>query len=105
MLLLINTVGNSMNVLNRHKHVIPEDAIYVGRPTKWGNPWKSGIDGTRKEVIDRYEDYVRNSKELYDSLPELFGKDLVCSCAPLPCHADVLVKLCKELMNDDLKDY
>jgi len=94
-----------MKVLNRHIHKLDDNSVYVGRPTKWGNPWKSGIDGTRKEVIDRYEQYILDSEELYDSLDELFGKDLVCSCSPLPCHADVLVKLCKRKMNEEFIEY
>ena len=28
--------------------------IYIGRPSKWGNPFIIGRDGTRKEVIDKY---------------------------------------------------
>lgn len=24
---------------------MPEGAVYVGRPTKWGNPWSTGSDG------------------------------------------------------------
>jgi len=26
--------------------------VYVGRPSKWGNPFTIGPDGTRDEVID-----------------------------------------------------
>jgi len=34
-----------------------------------------------------------NNPELLAALPELRGKDLVCWCSPLPCHADVLLEL------------
>jgi len=46
---------------------------------------------TRKEAIARYEDDIvpTRLKELEE---ELSGKILVCHCAPLPCHGDVLVK-------------
>lgn len=67
-------------------------AEYVGRPTKWGNPFVIGRDGTRDEVIARYERYLYESG-LFDDLDELEGKDLECWCAPLPCHADVLLRL------------
>lgn len=67
--------------------------IYIGRPSKWGNPFEIGKDGTRSEVIAKYEDYVLNNKELMDSLHELEGKILGCWCHPKPCHGDVLVKL------------
>ena len=93
-----------MKILNRHNHKIPEDSIYIGRPSKWGNPYRGGIDGTRKEVIEMYENYVRNSNIIND-LHELYGKDLVCSSVPLPCHGDVLIKLINEQLNDELKDY
>jgi hypothetical protein len=72
--------------------------IYVGRgpqgePTTWGNPFIIGRDGTREEVIKKYRDYVLNSPELMAKLPELEGKILACWCAPLACHADILVDL------------
>lgn len=79
-------------VLNKRTDTIPIDAIYVGRPTKWGNPFIIGRDGTRTEVIERYAHMICTS-DLVTSFEELRGKDLVCWCAPLPCHADVLLKL------------
>jgi len=85
-------------VLNKHrdKNNIPPGAEYVGRPTKWGNPWVIGADGSREQVIQMYRDELINSpvlQYLRDSLTELKGKDLVCWCSPLPCHADVLLEL------------
>lgn len=80
-------------VYNLYKETPPLGAIYVGRPSKWGNPFIIGQDGTRKQVIDKYRHYVLQSEELMDSIDELKGKDLVCYCAPLPCHADVLMEL------------
>lgn len=70
--------------------------VYVGRPTKWGNPFVIGRDGTREEVIAKYEDYLRNRLDLWMALPDLRGKVLACWCAPLPCHADVLLRLANE---------
>jgi hypothetical protein len=63
--------------------------VYVGRPTKWGNPFKIGRDGTRAEVIERYERWLLEQPELVAALDELRGKTLGCWCAPEPCHADV----------------
>ena len=81
-------------VLNRHGMYkpIPEGAVFVGRPSKWGNPFKIGVDGTREETIKSYKYYLMYTPKLMDSLHELKGKDLVCYCAPLPCHADVLLE-------------
>ena len=38
-----------MAVLNKHKHGIPQGAIYIGRGSKWGNPFVIGKDGSRDE--------------------------------------------------------
>jgi hypothetical protein len=70
--------------------------IYIGRPSKWGNPFELGKDGTRKEVIAKYKEYVLNNPELMAALPELEGKILGCWCHPLPCHGDVLVELVRK---------
>lgn len=66
------------------------DYVYIGRGSKWGNPWIIG-NLTRREVIERYEVDLLDSA-LMDDLHELEGKFLVCHCAPLPCHGDILVK-------------
>ena len=77
-------------VLNKHHDLIPPDAIYVGRPSKWGNPYRIGQDGSREQVIRLYRLALIASQV---DLSELQGKDLVCWCAPSPCHADILLEL------------
>ena len=67
--------------------------IYVGRPTKWGNPYIIGKDGDRDEVLRKYEEWLKSSPSLLSALPELRGKVLACWCAPMKCHADILAKL------------
>lgn len=67
--------------------------IYIGRPSKWGNPFKEGKDGSRKEVIEKYKKYVLSNQDLMNSLDELEGKVLGCWCKPKACHGDVLVEL------------
>lgn len=70
----------------------PEDAVYVGRPTKWGNPFVIGEHGTREEVIEKYQHWLGQRPELIRAARhELAGRHLVCWCAPEPCHADVLL--------------
>ena len=83
-------------VLNKYKDGIPKGAVYIGRPSKWGNPFTIGKEGTREEVIKLYEEYLMGNAELLGALPELRGKDLVCFCAPKACHGDVLLKLANE---------
>ena len=79
---------------------LPPNAVYVGRPTKWGNPYLvqplSGM--TRQDAVQAYLHHINgnlwtspNKQEIRD---ELRGKDLACWC-PLdqPCHADVLLEI------------
>lgn len=81
----------------------PEDAVYVGRPTKWGNPFfvpdarSKNLPQLREEAVRKYEQALREN--LLDVTPddarrELRGKDLMCWC-PLDqaCHADVLLEV------------
>lgn len=77
-------------VVNKYKE--PYD-IYIGRGSKWGNPFEIGKDGTREEVIEKYRTYLLNKPELLKALPELRGKTLGCFCKPKPCHGDILVEL------------
>lgn len=94
-------------VLNRHAcgGRIPDGAVYVGRPTKWGNLWSHLPEtqaryrvATRDEAVDAYEAWITRAIErdpaALDRLrDELRGKDLVCWCAPHRCHAEVLLRL------------
>ena len=85
------------SVLNRSlTHGVPRGAVYVGRRSKWGNPFHIGADGTRDEVVVLYRQYLLSSPDLITALPELTGRDLVCWCAPAACHADVLLELANQ---------
>lgn len=79
-------------VWNKRDPNVPKDAVYVGRPTKWGNPFVIGRDGTREETIQKYRGTITLIVERAAKL-ELKGKHLVCWCAPKPCHADVLLEI------------
>lgn len=89
---------------------MPVGAVYVGRPSPWGNPFVAGepmpwprlrhepppitpedaVRLYRRELIRE----LQTSDYAVDLLVQLRGKDLVCWC-PLdgPCHADVLLEL------------
>ncbi|NKS29268.1 DUF4326 domain-containing protein [Rhodococcus hoagii] len=93
---------------------MPAGAVYVGRPTKWGNPYCVGDESAfiggdqvfnlddeplnHREVVELFrialDRYVlpRITKEQIRA--ELAGRDLACWC-PLdqPCHADVLLEI------------
>lgn len=75
--------------------------VYIGRPSKWGNPFVIGRDGTRAEVVSRYEYWIRGNPALMKDLRELSGKVLGCYCKPLECHGDVLVRLVREAGMED----
>lgn len=70
--------------------------VYIGRPSKWGNPFTIGRDGDRDEVIAKYWEYILQQPQLLADLPELSGKVLGCWCRPHTCHGDVLIQLLKE---------
>jgi hypothetical protein len=73
--------------------------VYIGRPSIWGNPFEIGKDGTRDEVIAKYEAWIRTQPHLLAQLPSLVNqctklvKVLGCWCAPQSCHGEVLVRL------------
>lgn len=73
---------------------MPENAVYVGRPTKWGNPYplEGRIDSwaTRMTAVEMFREKVAPHLDL----SELRGKDLACWCRPdQACHADVLLEM------------
>ena len=75
---------------------LPGDAVYVGRPTRWGNPFRVGHEAaTRAEAVAMFRTWFEAlPAEERDALLEpLRGRDLACWC-PLdgPCHAEVLLQ-------------
>lgn len=81
----------AVRVVNRHR--VRSFDVYIGRGSKWGNPFVIGKDGTREEVIEKYREWILTRADLLNSLHELRGKTLGCSCKPKPCHGDVLAEL------------
>jgi hypothetical protein len=73
--------------------------VYVGRGSKWGNPYSHKVGtlaehvvGSRREAIQKFEDYLLSNEELMESLSELKGKTLGCWCKPKSCHGDILLR-------------
>ena len=93
-------------VLNgKHTELIVGTPVYVGRPSKWGNPFKIGRDGTREEVIKKFRQMLDKNPDLvWEAQQELRGKDLVCWCAPLPCHADILLEIANANIQSESKN-
>tara|TARA_B100001939_G_scaffold64869_1_gene53753 strand:- start:412 stop:684 length:273 start_codon:yes stop_codon:yes gene_type:complete len=73
---------------------MPANAIYVGRPTRWGNPY---ADQDNAELVRLFRENCLTPEFICSVRSELKGKDLACWC-PLdqPCHADVLLKIANE---------
>lgn len=84
----------------------PEGVVYVGRPSRWGNPFKVGLFGDAAACVAEYRSHLeaaiggdnqRSSAWFHHiaaNLTMLRGKDLACWC-PLDqaCHADVLLEV------------
>jgi hypothetical protein len=75
-------------VLNKHKHGIPAGAVYIGRGSPWGNPFRIDKNNSRDDVCNRFELEVLPNLDV----SALRGKDLVCFCAPKRCHGDAILK-------------
>lgn len=77
-------------VVNKRTHKPTPNDVYIGRPSKWGNPFVIGKDGDRTQVINKYAVWLADQPDLVRALPELKGKNLVCWCKPEACHGDIL---------------
>lgn len=76
--------------------------VYIGRPSKWGNPFTHIPAGTtaqfvvknREEAVAKYKEWILNQPELVKQVKaELKGKILACWCSPQACHGDVLAEI------------
>lgn len=85
--------------------------VYIGRPSKWGNPFTHIKDGktlakyivnTREEAVEAYREWIINGegKYLLDYLDDLKDKTLGCWCKPHACHGDILVELVNKKFYD-----
>ena len=76
-------------------HVDGNTAL-IDRRTKWGNPFRMGVDGDRNRVIALYRAdlwrRIRAGEIALEELAELDGMRLACWCDPLPCHGNVLAR-------------
>jgi hypothetical protein len=82
--------------------------VRIDRQTQFGNEFIIGRDGTRADVIAKFEAAER--KRLADPGPAgetrrgkvqaMHGKRLFCWCAPEPCHGNIYAKLAAELVSE-----
>ena len=93
----------NLNAVNNVKTWIKNpDNIYIGRQTallkasKWENPHKISVVGTREKAIELFKQDIRKNSALLNDIEQLRGKNLGCWCLPKPCHGDVLLQLLRE---------
>ena len=74
---------------------MPENTVYVGRPTKWGNPYSISVG--RSHSLKFYRTWLEERlKEDPHFLDDLKDKNLACWCKlSQPCHVDVLLEKLK----------
>ena len=75
---------------------VHNNTVLIDRRTKWGNPFKVDVDGSRDEVVARYRAdlwrRIRAGEIALAELAEIDGCWLACWCDPLPCHGHVLAR-------------
>ncbi len=76
--------GRVLNI----RHGSAPGAIYIGRGSPWGNPYRIGVHGDRERVLLLYKVFVLPRLDL----APLLGHDLLCHCTPLPCHGDLIIQ-------------
>ena len=101
-----------LNIRDCASRQVPDGAVYIGRTvsraglpgSKWGNPFKATKQGDAEAhavAATLYRRWLCGQPKLLAALPELRGRDLVCWCAPLPCHGDVLLELANKRASAD----
>lgn len=93
-----------MKVFNLHSPDCPADALYIGRGSVAGNPYRIGAPHpvtkrpmTRNNVCDLYEKDVEADPQLKRRLITYCrGRNLKCFCKPLRCHGDYLLRISRE---------
>lgn len=83
---------------------MPENTVYVGRPSKFGNPFNVTEDRTHGETVAAFKIWItvdgchanipEKKAAILNSLDEIRGKNLACWCREdRPCHADILLEI------------
>ena len=84
---------------------MPPDTVKVDRSTRWGNPFRIGVDGDARECVALFRRWLEQGlpqrpelqavrARILNELHGLRGKDLACWCrVDAPCHAQVLLEL------------
>ena len=94
---------------------MPAGAVYVGRPTKWGNPFVKMLAPWPRDTPAMLVTWfawqitlwrVHEPAAFEKWIAPLRGKDLACWCPPgTPCHADVLSRLARQMPESGRKGH
>jgi hypothetical protein len=99
---------NERGIANFEEWKRQPHVLYIGRNmsfcvpgthgSKWSNPFKvKNNTNNREECIKLYENYIRETPDLWNSLEELLKyNELGCWCKPESCHGDALIRLLRE---------
>lgn len=112
----MNRIVNIRRIIvhGRILHAIPQilwpsEFVYIGRSRgeligRWGNPFDVDHQTTREQVMDQYSTWlgrrICETPGFAEDLIALDGKILVCWCAPLPCHGDIMAKQIAEMVTE-----
>jgi hypothetical protein len=105
-----------ISVVNKYKHTPTPNDTYIGRGSPFGNPY-SHLPSTyvcfrvdsRNEAVEKYKGWFESSlcdRSFMEKLNELAKKsisediNLVCFCAPLRCHGDIVKAKIEELARE-----
>ena len=88
-------------LLNKRISGVPKDAVYIGRPSRYGNPFPMRSEKDRDKVCDQYDEWIMEDIQerilLRERMKkELEGKDLVCFCVPDRCHGETVMRIANE---------
>jgi hypothetical protein len=93
---LVNISG-----INTKKWQLDPNNIFIGRPSKWGNPF-STRNFSRALCVAKYTYFLRHNADLLNDIGELESKTLGCFCAssdsPFLCHGLVLRQFYKNFV-------
>jgi hypothetical protein len=82
--------------------------VFIGRPSKYGNPWPITRNRSRAEACRLHKAWLAGEVEAPNGqkpptrekiISELKGKRLGCYCFPCQCHGDTYVEICEETKN------
>lgn len=89
-------------VVNKYKE---EYDVYIGRGSKWGNPFVISPQFDRATVIELYRKHlfreIKQGNITRTDFEQLSGKRLGCFCKPKACHGDVIINAYNWIMKDD----